>query len=241
MLRPKRWNVIMSLISFGKKLIKKNPSLTLALAPLHNGIFGFNRKRINGKMNKIHGINGSFLTKTKIRIIGNNNVIEFGHTCFLQECNIFILGDNNHVILGDKFYGIKAEFWLQDDNNFIEIGEGTTIGGLTHLATTEGTKISIGKDCMFSSDIAIRTGDSHAIYTKDTTTRINPALDVLIGDHVWLGNKTILLKGTQIPDDSIVGSGAIVTNKFLEPNIVIAGTPGRVIKENIHWTRDRIS
>ena len=32
-----------------------------------------------------------------------------------------------------------------------------------HIASTEGEKIVIGNDCMFSNDIEIRNGDSHTI------------------------------------------------------------------------------
>jgi len=40
-------------------------------------------------------------------------------------------------------------------------------------------------------------------------------------------------KNTKISDDSIVGWGSIVTKKFEDKNIIIAGTPAKIVKRNI--------
>lgn len=69
--------------------------------------------------------------------------------------------------------------------------------------------------------------------------RINPSKDVNIGDHVWIGNKTIILKGSEIADDSIVGSGAVVSGKYTDNNVVIAGNPAKIIKRDITWKYER--
>ena len=92
---------------------------------------------------------------------------------------------------------------------------------------------------MFSSAIVVRTGDSHSILDKDGN-RINPSKSVRIGDHVWIGNQVTILKGVIIQKDSIVGSGSLVTKKFFDTNIIIGGSPAKVIKESISWCGERI-
>lgn len=125
---------------------------------------------------------------------------------------------------------------MQHGTNEIIIGHDSTIEG-GHLAATEGTKITVGDDCMFSSDIEIRTGDSHSIINTITDKRINPSADVLIGNHVWLTAHVRVMKGAVLPDNSIVGNSAIVTNKFDKGNSVYAGIPAKHIKDNINWDR----
>ena len=42
-------------------------------------------------------------------------------------------------------------------------------------------------------------------------------------------------KNTKISDDSIIGWGSIVTKKFEEPNVVLAGNPAKIVKRGINW------
>ena len=120
----------------------------------------------------------------------------------------------------------------------IEIGENTFIGP-SHIACTEdGNSIVIGKNCMFSSNINIRTGDSHSILDAEGN-RINHGQSVAIGDHVWIGEGAKIMKGVQIQKDTIVASGAIVTHSF-PSNVILAGNPAKCIKEGVNWNEKRI-
>ena len=50
---------------------------------------------------------------------------------------------------------------------------------------------------------------------------------------------TILLKNTQVADNSIIGAASVVTKKFNDSNVIIAGNPAKVIKGDITWERER--
>lgn len=157
----------------------------------------------------------------------------------IENYSIKIFGNNNKIILGEHCQMKDGEFWIEDDNNEIIIGSETTIECKTQLACIEGCKIIIGKDCMFSSEIVVRTGDSHSIVNFDKI-RINKSADVKIGDHCWIGHRVMLMKGCEIPPTTIIGAGAIVNKKFEHQNTIIAGIPARVVKRNVNWLRERI-
>ena len=53
---------------------------------------------------------------------------------------------------------------------------------------------------------------------------------VIIGEKNWLGSGAKLLNGVRLGNFVIVGAGAVVTKSFLD-NVVIAGVPANVIKE----------
>jgi acetyltransferase-like isoleucine patch superfamily enzyme len=91
---------------------------------------------------------------------------------------------------------------------------------------------------MFANDIDIRTSDSHAILDARTGERINPARNVIIGDHVWIASHVVLLKGVEIGHDSVIAAGAIVT-KSCGPGVILAGNPATIIKRDITWRRER--
>ena len=48
------------------------------------------------------------------------------------------------------------------------------------------------------------------------------------------------VKNCKVPRDSIVGSNAIVAKRFDTPNVVIAGNPAQIIKENVTWTKENV-
>lgn len=90
---------------------------------------------------------------------------------------------------------------------------------------------------MFSSEIMVRTHDEHHIFDWETHQRINVPKDVVIGNQVWVGYRTVLLAGTHIGTGSIIGAGAVTSSEFGE-HVLIAGCPAKVIRENVCWSRD---
>jgi carbonic anhydrase/acetyltransferase-like protein (isoleucine patch superfamily) len=48
-----------------------------------------------------------------------------------------------------------------------------------------------------------------------------------------------ILKGCVVGDGSIVATGAILTKVTKVPNVLIAGVPGRVVKEGVVWSHSR--
>ena len=205
-------------------------------------LWTYNHMPFNNKFrlhkNKLK-INVAFLKHCNFRVYGNNNVIEIGKGCRLTNCNFNISGNNNIIKLPEFVTASNAEFYIEDDNNKIICGKHINFAGKIHLACTEGKQIIIGDDCLFSSDIVIRTGDSHSVVDLNGN-RINQAKDVKIDNHVWVGHRVLINKGVEIADNSIVGTGAVVTRAFDCASVCIAGNPAKIVKENVSWVNERI-
>ena len=121
-------------------------------------------------------------------------------------------------------------------------GEGKTdicTWGFAFGFATEGRSITIGRDCLFSSDLVFRTGDSHSL-TDLSGRRINPARDITVGDHVWIGHRALICKGVVLPRDCVVGTGAVVTRGAFDEHTVIAGSPARTVRQNVSWDIRRL-
>lgn len=189
---------------------------------------------------KIEIGSNSYLLNTKISAkYRNNNSISIGDNVSLKKCNFLFLGMNNKITIRDGAKLENVTFWIEDDNNIIIIGNNTTFHGNCQLAACEGTTIDIGSDCMFSHDIYIRTTDSHSII-KDNV-RINKAKNITIGNHVWVGMQTLILKGANIPDGCIIGARSIISStKMINKNSIYVGNPTKLINENISWKRERV-
>jgi len=204
---------------------------------IYTHFIGFNK--IRGKIHNNIYFDNCFLKKCDVKIRGVNNKIFINKKSALFNCKISIKGNNNTIIIDEKVYAVKCEIYIEDDFNVVKIGKETHISGLTHLACIESCNIRIGEGCLFSSDVTFRTGDSHSILDLEGR-RINPSHSIEIGDHVWIGNKTIITKGVMIPSNCILATGAIVTKRFEEENTIIGGIPAKIIKRDVNWNEARI-
>lgn len=108
----------------------------------------------------------------------------------------------------------------------ISIADKTYINRRTELHCQK--EISIGTDCAISWDVTIMDTDYHSINSKVHSK------SVVIGNHVWIGCKSIILKGVTIGDGAIIAAGSVVCTDV--PNkTLVGGIPAQVIKEDIEW------
>ena len=192
---------------------------------------------VRGKDNKI-SIKGNVI-KLKKSIEGNDNVVEIKGSTLIEPV-IQIRGNCNRLVIEEGCYlGKGCSFQLEGNNNSIVIGKKTTMTLRCHFNAQEhNTKILVGEDCMFSNTIIVRTSDSHPIYNVQGE-RINPAKDVIIGKHVWIAPNSVIMKGAVIGDGCIVGSSSMVNKQIPESSLAV-GTPAKVVKENVSWTREDV-
>lgn len=226
-------------ISRFKNYLKENPDCKWnhcisALFRLMGGV------HIKGKRSNTIKLTNTYAKHLSIKIIGKNNVIDFREGAnYFQNSSIYIHGNNNCIIFGKRNYIEQASLYIEDDNNLIKFGDHNRIFGRTHIATIEGTSVIFGDECLFSDSVVFRTGDSHSIFDSKSGVRINPSKSIEIGNRIWFGNTTTILKGVTIGDNAIIGTGAIVT-KDVPNNVIVAGNPSKVIKENVKWGLHRI-
>jgi acetyltransferase-like isoleucine patch superfamily enzyme len=196
------------------------------------------RASIRGQGNFLQA-DGAALVRVELDIVGDDNKIVVGEGSYLSNLKVRMRGSGHRLVFGKNCRVSRGGvFWFEDEDGHLEIGADTTMVEAHIVVDEPGSKVVIGEGCMFANDIEIRTSDSHAILDAKTGERINPARDIVIGDHGWIAAHTILLKGVEIGHDSIVAAGAVVT-KSCAPGVILAGNPAAVIKEGITWRRER--
>lgn len=73
-------------------------------------------------------------------------------------------------------------------------------------------KITIGDNCKFGNNLVVVDHDHNyrakGIYSKDNPEFISSP--VIIGNNVWIGANVVILRGTEIGDNCVIGAGSVV-------------------------------
>lgn len=129
------------------------------------------------------------------------------------------------------------------ENATFKIGMKFSIQRRYDIVVNKFTNMAIGNDCMFSYEIIMRSNDGHTIFDIDTGKNINSTKSisgkrkVVIGNHVWIGARALILYGARICDGSIIGANSLV-KRVIPNNCIAAGIPARVIRKNIAWSKE---
>lgn len=93
--------------------------------------------------------------------------------------------------------------------------------------------ITFGSGVVTSWDTLVMDTDWHEIRNTETG-KVSPcSKPIVIGNNVWLCTRSVVLKGSYIPNGCIVGANSLVTRNFSEENCVIAGNPAVICKRNV--------
>ena len=89
--------------------------------------------------------------------------------------------------------------------------------------------VHIGDNVVITAGVSILTHDiSSAVFRNVYTDYIPGRSAVHIGNNVYIGQKSIILRGVTVGDNVIIGAGSVVT-KNIPSNSIAAGVPARVI------------
>lgn len=161
-----------------------------------------------GKNSKV---NGSLFLKGRGSIrIGDNVVI---------NSNYFL-----NPIGGQSFTSIVTEknATLNIENNV----------GISNSAIYCSKKITIKKDVLIGGDCKIYDTDFHSIYLTDRKSvpeRKTKTAPVIINQGVFIGTGSIILKGVEIGENSVIAAGSVLS-KSVPQNQVWGGNPAKFIK-----------
>jgi len=159
---------------------------------------------------------------------------------------------------------IKSQFpkrIIIGENLKINSSPASNLVGVTNCASfqiIDNGKIEIGNYCGFSSTVfssrsLIKIGDfvnmggnvrifDHDYHSLEYLDRRDKSLDgkncktepVIVGNDVFIGTNSIILKGVNIGDRSIIGAGSVVLLKEIPSDCIIAGNPAKIIKRDIN-------
>jgi len=148
-----------------------------------------------------------------------------------KKRDVIRVGANTHL---------KGELLIFAHGGEISIGEYCYIGEQSHIWSS--SRISIGDRVLIAHNVNIFDNQTHPLnpmerhrHYREIITCGHPAkIDlgespIRIGNDVWIGCLSIVLRGVTIGEGAIVGAGSVVS-KDVPPFTLVAGNPARVVR-----------
>ena len=182
---------------------------------------------ICGKNTRLSQLGGTVKVQNKtpgmIRIgIGHNGVVDSkSNRCTWENNGVICFSGKCNLVAGTSIV----------NSGELVIGDGVAFNGNVKIICHD--KIHIGNHVFVSWDCMIMDTDYHHIYELSHGKRINEDSPVFIGDNVWIGMGTTLLKGCCVPDNCVVAARSLVTKTLKETNCIYVSND--IVKRNINW------
>lgn len=111
-------------------------------------------------------------------------------------------------------------------SDYAEIGEGTCVmaGSIINAGSV------IKENCIINTG-AIIEHDCYIGFNSHIAPNASLAGGVIIGDHTHIGIGSVVIENVKIGNNVVVGAGAVVT-KDVPDNVIVAGIPAKIIREN---------
>ena len=172
------------------------------------------------------------LSSTRIASAVARNLRTDIYIHWVQGKGDIILGDNV-LIDGLCTFTFASRFV---DRPVLEVGDGTGIGH--NCSFSVGKRITIGRNCGITPGCWIMDSSGHPVDATEriadkTTNSWKPPSDddvreVVIGDNVWIGQRSIIFPGVTIGEGSIISAGSVVRLQ-VPPYSLVAGNPAKII------------
>ena len=123
-----------------------------------------------------------------------------------------------HIIIGDMSYvGPNSRIWSSVD---IKIGNHCLISHNCNIIDSNSHPI----------DAQLRRLDYENIFNggKGLSDKVS-CKPIVLGDDVWIGANSCVMKGVTLGDRTIVAAGSVVTKSF-PSDVIVAGNPAKIVK-----------
>lgn len=124
----------------------------------------------------------------------------------------------------DKYF-IEPPFRCDYGYN-IEIGE--NFYSNYNLIILDCAPVKIGDNVLIGPNVSIYTA-GHPLHYEIRNQEYEYAFPIIIGDNVWIGGNVVINPGVSIEENSVIGSGSVVT-KDIPNNVIAIGNPCKVLR-----------
>lgn len=186
---------------------------------------------------RFYGLSGSIVIdsdkiKTGMVKIG---IARWGNYWCQNEVSTFDMRGGKITFGSNVFFMKGAHLRIGKDAHF-SVGHDSSFASNTNICCHKS--ISIGAYSHFGWDVTCLDTDFHKIWDIYAKRYMNTTQKITIGEYCWIGAKSMILKGTKLPDHTTVSAGSIVKGHFTERNTIVSGNPATIVAEGYCITED---
>lgn len=181
-----------------------------------------------------HNIDFKIIKGTDAKLLLHGNLYIEAHLYGTGPVRLILHEGSRLEINGDFTIGQGVRIFLSKKANLYIGGRRNESGS----GITADTLIMVRKNMRIGVDFICAWGNYLTDCDWHTIESSNPHADVIIGEHVWIANNCNILKGSIIGNNCIIASNSKLSNTTIQPDSLVAGQPGVVVKNGINWKRD---
>ncbi len=194
---------------------------------------------VNKAINKSLVLTIELLSKQKLKSTG----VEFAEGLRLYGAPIISMSKGSRISLGRRVVlcswsgytalGVNHAVVLRTLVPGAELIIGDDVG-ISGGAICAAERVSIGSNTMLGANVTIVDTDFHPISSENRRYSSGSGQvgvsEVSVGENVFIGTNSTVLKGVRIGDNSVIGAGSVVTSD-IPANVVAAGNPCRPLRD----------
>lgn len=131
----------------------------------------------------------------------------------------FRLNRSAQVSLGDRVVSDGHGTILVDENAKLQIGNRVYFNEDLMISVKSG--VTIGDGCRFGPGVKIFDND-HIFDAENGVSDKHVSTPITIGNHCWIAANVVILKGTQIGNNCVIGAGAVAHGTIPDGSLVTA-------------------
>jgi len=149
--------------------------------------------------------------------------------------SLLIGGDGSTVMIGAESMLSAGEIYCGGGSAVI-LSRRVVGTARAMIDARNGGAVIAEPDQLWAGGVYIATDDMHRLEDAATGQRINPyGATIRLRRHVWLGRDVVVTGHADIGEGAVVGMRSMLRGQKVAPATAVAGTPARVIRENIAW------
>lgn len=191
--------------------------------------------KVSQMLSSIHIFCCSFITFVfaKIKGIKVNGIMKCNGVPYLFRVPLSEISIGSNVIVNSSFksnnIGILSRSRITTNRKYSKISIGNNVG-LSSVTISAFESIEIGDNTLIGGNVLITDSDWHPLSVTERHMHEKAVTKpIVIGENVFIGTRSIILKGSIIGNNSVIGAGSVVSG-IIPPNVIACGNPCKVIK-----------
>ena len=148
------------------------------------------------------------IVKTTVAKIVRGSTVKLPFKCAIAPTAEFTVDKGAHVSIGTNYRQRRSSHVCARKDSMLHIGKNVSINYGCMIVCHEN--IEIGNDVQFSPNVMVYDHD-HDFRAKGGIKSMKfKSSPIRIGNNVWIGANTIILRGSNIGDNAVIAAGSVV-------------------------------